>query len=90
MLIWGTSGMCLSMVLLATLLYFPSATGDAGRYMDAGSLFLFMGFFEMSLGPVLWLLLSELYPLEVRGHTLRPSDVSCSLFCRFVVWRCQL
>ena len=39
-----------------------------------------MAFFEISLGPVLWLLLSELYPLQVKGKAMTAGSFTCWLF----------
>jgi len=49
-------------------------------YASAASLFLYMGFFEISLGPLLWLLLSEMYPLHVRGVAMSIGSTGCWLF----------
>jgi len=39
-----------------------------------------MAFFEVSLGPVLWLLLSELFPLQVKGFAMSVGSFTCWLF----------
>ena len=53
------------MFLLGAILMTNPTTVPAWRgWMSAVSLFLFMGFFEVGLGPIVWLLLSELYPLS--------------------------
>lgn len=62
LLLLGTGGMAISLGCLATALLL-----HAPPFFTAGSLFLYMAFFEISLGPIMWLLLSELYPLSVRG-----------------------
>jgi hypothetical protein len=40
-------------------------------------LVLYMAFFEISLGPILWLLLSELYPVEVKGVAMSVGATMC-------------
>jgi len=58
------SGMAASLVLLALAFYLRSSlTGPAA----AVSLMAYVGFFAVGLGPVFWLLISEIYPLSVRG-----------------------
>eukprot|EP00730_Choanoeca_flexa_P000044 TRINITY_DN10018_c0_g1_i1.p1 TRINITY_DN10018_c0_g1~~TRINITY_DN10018_c0_g1_i1.p1 ORF type:complete len:464 (+),score=82.91 TRINITY_DN10018_c0_g1_i1:75-1466(+) len=39
------------------------------------ALFCFMGFYEISLGPAVWLYLSEIFPLNVKGKALSVSGV---------------
>ena len=39
-----------------------------------------MAFFEVSLGPVLWLLLSELFPLQVKGFAMSVGSFTCWLW----------
>lgn len=65
LLLVGTAGMAVSLGCLATALLV-----HAPPFFTAGSLFLYMAFFEISLGPVMWLMLSELYPLSVRGMAM--------------------
>lgn len=62
LLLVGCAGMaaCLIALALTFQLKLPGWTAVA-------SLVLYMSFFEVSLGPILWLLLSELYPLPVKG-----------------------
>ncbi|MDP7975486.1 MAG: sugar porter family MFS transporter [Thermoprotei archaeon] len=58
------SGMAASLVLLALAFSLRSSlTGPAA----ALSLMAYVGFFAVGLGPVFWLLISEIYPLSVRG-----------------------
>jgi major inositol transporter-like SP family MFS transporter len=40
----------------------------------------YMAFFEVSLGPVLWLLLSELFPLQVKGFAMGVGSFTCWFF----------
>jgi sugar porter (SP) family MFS transporter len=64
LLIIGCIGMAISSALLAFSYSLPA---KAANPLAVGSLVLYMAFFEISLGPILWLLLSELYPLKVKG-----------------------
>lgn len=58
LLIIGTSGMTLSLTLLSTV------ANDAVACL---SLISYVAFFAMSLGPVTWVVLSEILPLSIRG-----------------------
>ena len=62
LLLVGCVGMALSSALLAASYQLPN-----GNTLAVAALVLYMAFFEISLGPILWLLLSELYPPEVKG-----------------------
>jgi MFS transporter, SP family, galactose:H+ symporter len=44
----------------------PQLSGSLG-WIAAGSLMLYVGAFAVGLGPVFWLLISEIYPLKIRG-----------------------
>lgn len=64
LLIIGCIGMAASSGMLAFSYSLPA---NVANPIAVGSLVLYMAFFEISLGPILWLLLSELYPLKVKG-----------------------
>jgi MFS family permease len=40
------------------------------------SVALYVGFFAIGLGPVFWLLISEIFPLSVRGRGMSVASVS--------------
>lgn len=73
LLLIGSLGMAACLISLAVLLTSitdPNNVPPPVGYGAAASLILYMAFFEISLGPVLWLLLSELYPLQVKGMAM--------------------
>jgi MFS family permease len=49
--------------------YLPGFSGALG-WFATGSLMLYVAFFAIGLGPVFWLLISEIYPLEARGTAM--------------------
>jgi hypothetical protein len=51
-------------ILAAVLITNPHEVPLWRGWLSAISLFLFMGFFEIGLGPTVWLILSEMYPLS--------------------------
>lgn len=56
-------------VMLAVLglgFFLPGLSGIVG-YMMLASMILYVAFYAISLGPVFWLLISEIYPLRIRG-----------------------
>ncbi len=66
LLLYGIIGMVIGLGTLG-LAFQVSALAGALGWIAAGSLMLYIGSFAVSLGPVFWLLVSEIYPLRVRG-----------------------
>ncbi len=69
LLLVGLAGMTLSLAGLGAAFFLPSLAGVVGL-AAVGSLMLYVAFFAIGLGPVFWLLISEIYPLEVRGSAM--------------------
>lgn len=59
-------GMTLSLLSLGLAFRAPSMSGAAG-WFAAISLGVYIASFAVGLGPVFWLLISEIYPLNIRG-----------------------
>jgi sugar porter (SP) family MFS transporter len=66
LLLIGTGGVTLSLIVLGATYLLPSQSGVAG-YILVDGLMAYMAFFAASLGICIWLLNSEIYPLQVRG-----------------------
>lgn len=66
LLLVGTGGMAVMLGVLGLGFFLPGLSGVVG-YVTLGSMFLYVGFFAISLGPVFWLMISEIYPLHIRG-----------------------
>jgi sugar porter (SP) family MFS transporter len=64
LLLLGEAGMAASLVLLG---FGFLAHGQSTGWITAAGLMIYVGFFAIGLGPVFWLLISEIYPLQVRG-----------------------
>ncbi len=60
----GLGGMAVGLLALA---YVFAQPGEALSGLALASLMLYVGCFAFSLGPIVWLLISEIYPLRVRG-----------------------
>jgi SP family galactose:H+ symporter-like MFS transporter len=45
----------------------PSSTSPRSGALAVAYLMVYVGAFAVSLGPIFWLLISEIYPLRVRG-----------------------
>lgn len=79
LLLAGLSGMTLSLVILGLFLsdYVPQF-----KEVPALMLLCYVSSFALSLGPIFWLLQTEIYPLEVRGQA-----ASLGIF---VNWLCNI
>ncbi|WP_266075248.1 sugar porter family MFS transporter [Haladaptatus caseinilyticus] len=69
LLLVGLTGMTLALTGLAAAFVLPGLSGLVG-WVAVGSLMLYVGFFAIGMGPVFWLLISEIYPLQVRGSAM--------------------
>ena len=74
LLLVGESGMVLSLLSLA-LGFSLRGSADIG-WITAASLVVYVGSFAIGLGPVFWLLISEIYPLRVRGLAMSVATVA--------------
>ncbi|MDX1901353.1 MAG: sugar porter family MFS transporter [Gammaproteobacteria bacterium] len=84
LLLTGLIGMFLSLLGLSFVFTHSAATIDAMRWVALGCTFSFIICFAFSLGAILWLVVSEIFPLEVRGAAMGVAVFSC-WFWNFVV-----
>jgi SP family xylose:H+ symportor-like MFS transporter len=61
----GALGMAVAMLALG-FVFFSGATG----YLALGSMMLYVASFALSWGPVVWVLLSEIFPNKIRGKAM--------------------
>ncbi|WP_181687090.1 sugar porter family MFS transporter [Halorhabdus salina] len=66
LLLVGTAGMTVTLAILGVVFYLPGLSGVLSITATI-CLMLYISFFAIGLGPVFWLLISEIYPLAVRG-----------------------
>jgi SP family galactose:H+ symporter-like MFS transporter len=67
LLLVGLAGMAVSLVVLG-LGFLLGGGGIILGWVTALSLACYVGFFAVGMGPVFWLLISEIFPLAVRGR----------------------
>jgi major inositol transporter-like SP family MFS transporter len=68
MLLTGFSGVALSQAALALTFLLPSST--ARSYIILAAMMLFVAFVQCFIGTCVWLLLSEIFPMTIRGFAM--------------------
>lgn len=81
LLIAGLIGMAIALVVLGISFL---AKGEASGLTAIVALLTFVGFFAVSLGPVAWLIISEVYPLGIRGRAMGIATFS-NWLCNYFV-----
>ncbi len=74
LLLSGLGGMGISLCLLA--LSFMLGSGPALGYFTAASLAAYIGCFAIGLGPVFWLLISEIFPMSIRARGMSVATIA--------------
>jgi len=74
LLLVGLAGMVASLAALGLAFLAPNATWLG--WVAVISLMCYVGTFAIGLGPVFWLLISEIYPLRVRGLAMSLATVT--------------
>lgn len=69
LLLISLAGMAGSLFVLGGAFLLPQFKSVLG-WIAVGSLMTYVGFFAVGLGPVFWLVLSEIYPLRIRGRAM--------------------
>ena len=85
LLYFGLTGVMLSLFALGTLFAFANVLGSSLKWFAVGSLITYIICFAMSLGPIGWILVSEVFPLKIRGIAMSICTVSNFAFNFFVV-----
>ena len=75
LLIIGLIAMVVSLVLLGVVFLQGSTSGAAGLLATV-CLGLYIASFAISLGPVFWLMISEIYPLRIRGTAMSVASIA--------------
>lgn len=66
MLIFGASGMGISLIVMYTILKFDSGS-QAAAMVSAIALTVYIAFYACTWAPITWVLIGEVFPLNIRG-----------------------
>ena len=81
----GLTGVMLSLLSLGCAFQFEAVLGANLKWVAVGSLVTYIICFAMSLGPVGWIIVSEVFPLKIRGWAMSMCTVANFAFNFFVV-----
>ena len=76
LLYFGLSGLIVSLMCLGCAFQFAEALGDALKWVAVGSLGTYIICFAFSLGPIGWIIVSEVFPLKIRGAAMSLCTVA--------------
>jgi sugar porter (SP) family MFS transporter len=75
LLLIGVAGQVVGLAILGAAFHFPQLAGFKS-YVAIGGLVIYVACFAFGLGPIFWLLISEIYPLKVRGTAMSAVTVT--------------
>jgi sugar porter (SP) family MFS transporter len=75
LLLVSLAGMAVSLFVLGLAFSLPQFSSSLA-WVAIGSLMVYVGSFAVGLGPVFWLILSEIYPLGIRGRAMSVGTIA--------------
>lgn len=63
----GLSGMVIALIAMGTCFALQATLGESIKWVTISLVWVYIAFFAISLGPLGWLIISEIFPLSVRG-----------------------
>ena len=76
----GLTGMVVALIALSLAFGLQADLGNAVKQITVGLVWIYCAFFSLSLGPLGWLIISEVFPLRVRGIGTGIGSLACWLF----------
>jgi MFS family permease len=67
--------MALSLAVLG-IAFNVAALSDLLKWIAVGSVLVYIASFAISLGPIFWLIIAEIYPLKIRGRAMSLATVA--------------
>ena len=72
LLFWGNLGCCLALAAIGALFAMQRSEG----YLLVALICLFMACFAFSIGPIKWVMMSEIFPTRIRGRAIAIATVA--------------
>ncbi len=82
----GLTGIVVSLIALGAAFLLRDSLGDAIKWLTVGLVLVYIIFFAISLGPLGWLIISEIYPLKERGVGMSIGALANWLFNALVTF----
>lgn len=76
----GLSGIVVSLLFLGLCFVFVNQLGNSVKWVAILLIFCYVAFFAISIGPLGWLIISEIFPLKLRGLGASLGSLSVWLF----------
>lgn len=76
----GMTGILVSLLLLGTCFATVNMLGYIGKWMAVLLVFIYVAFFAISIGPLGWLIVSEVFPQKIRGLGVSLGSLSVWFF----------
>jgi SP family galactose:H+ symporter-like MFS transporter len=75
LLLIGVAGQIVGLAIIGAAFQFPQLASFKS-YVAIGGLVIYVACFAFGLGPIFWLLISEIYPLKIRGAAMSAVTVA--------------
>lgn len=82
----GLAGMFISLITLSTLFKFYYIFGSGFQIITIVAVLMYVIFFAVSIGPLAWILISEIFPLNLRGVGMSIGALSNWVFNSIVTY----
>ncbi|MDR2888181.1 MAG: sugar porter family MFS transporter [Bacteroidales bacterium] len=63
----GVTGLVIALTAMGICFALQATLGDSIKWVTISLMWIYIGFFAISIGPLGWLIISEVFPLSVRG-----------------------
>ncbi len=63
----GLTGLVVALIAMGTCFALQATLGESIKWVTISLVWIYIAFFAISLGPLGWLIISEIFPLSVRG-----------------------